>query len=109
MLHVMVSVDLKEAGDKRNDFNAILKGWVWHKLENVDTVWSFNVPKWEQINYDTAKKYVTDKLLAAAKESKLEEVTAVAQIGNAVSFGHQIVKKNGSYVSADFNPIARKK
>lgn len=104
MLHVMVSLDLEDAEAVRYDFNALLESSNWVKLKKVDTVWSFQASNHDQSQYESVKKYITDKLMKGAKEFRIKGITAVAQIGNAKVFGHQIALKNGVHVAQDFNP-----
>lgn len=106
MLYATVSLDLKDAEGVRYDFDAFLEHSNWSKLKMVDTVWSFNFTDRDQSHYENTKKYITDKLMKAAKEFKIKEITLVAQVGNAKVFGHQIVLKNGVHHGQDFNPYA---
>ncbi|MDT3310607.1 hypothetical protein PkoCFBP13504_09720 [Pseudomonas koreensis] len=107
MLHVLVSLDLKEAdASVRTDFNAFLADVKWAKLGDVDTVWSFHIKDWEQSHHDSTKQYVVDQLMKAAKTFKLKQISIVAQIGNAKAVGHKITLKNGVHTGADFNPYA---
>jgi hypothetical protein len=105
MLRVVVSLDLKEADAVRNDFNAFLAELHWVKMSNVDTVWSFHFAERDQTQHDVTKKYLTDKLMLAAKAFKLKKISAIAQVGNAKAFGHTITLNNGVHSGADYNPF----
>jgi hypothetical protein len=104
MLYVMVSLDLANAKKDRPDFNKLLadKGWV--KLSSVDTVWSILFPKANETNYQLIVDVLAKTLLEAAKELKLDQISYVAQIGNAETIGRYVIKKNGVYKAGEFNP-----
>lgn len=105
MLRAVVSLDLKEADAVRTDFNAFLAELNWVKMSNVDTVWSFHFPDRDQAQYDVTKKYLTNKLMLAAKAFKLKKISAIAQVGNAKAFGHTITLTNGVHTGADYDPF----
>ncbi|SDW30302.1 hypothetical protein SAMN05444064_10223 [Pseudomonas syringae] len=99
MLHTMLSLDYVNGEDTRNDFYKYLAAKNWTKRDKVDTVWTLLFDKYAQTDSDDVIKYISSTLLAAAKDFKPDEITYVAQIGNARAVSGGVAKKSGVYSS----------
>lgn len=108
MINVMLSLDLKDAKDERDEFNAFLKDLKWKKLGHVDTVWCIEYPQYnqaDQTHVDFTKGNISKILLAAAEKLQLVKITYVAQIGNVEVIGRVIRKDAGVYKLFTYSPL----
>ncbi|CAG8870112.1 hypothetical protein [Pseudomonas fluorescens] len=100
MIRVLLSLDLIDSEDQRDDFYAFLKDKNWKKTKDVDTVWTIQYSK---ANPDTDESYkdvkynIATTLIEAATEFKLKKIYYVAQLGNHEVIARSITKEDGKY------------
>ncbi len=97
MLHVLLSLDFVNAEDQRADFYKYLEGKYWKKQAGVDTVWTITYPLKDQSGFSDVASNISEILLAGAEGYKPDEMTYVAQIGNAEAIARIVKKKHGTY------------
>lgn len=100
MIRVLLSLDLIDSEDQREDFYEFLKGKVWFKTADVDTVWTIRYPKADadkDAAYTAVKQNIKTTLIEAATEFKLKKIYYVAQIGNKEYIAKSIMKDGTEY------------
>ncbi|MCH7420701.1 hypothetical protein [Pseudomonas mosselii] len=100
MIRVLLSLDLIDSEDQRDDFYEFLRSKSWFKTKDVDTVWTINYGKSDPDDedaYTRIKKRVKSVLIEAATEFKLKKIYYVAQIGNKEVVARSIMKDDGEY------------
>jgi hypothetical protein len=108
MINVLLSLDLTDAGDERDGFNAFLADLEWKKLKHVDTVWAIEYPKYSaasETDVSYVKGNISRILTAAAEKFEFARITYVAQIGNVELVGRYIKKKDGVYKLFEYSPF----
>ncbi|MDQ0739685.1 hypothetical protein QF045_002545 [Pseudomonas sp. W4I3] len=100
MIRVLLSLDLIDSEDQRDDFYDFLKSKKWFKTKDVDTVWTINYGKADPEKdeaYKAIKKRLASVLVEAATEFKLKKIYYVAQIGNKEFIARSIKKDGNEY------------
>ncbi len=100
MIRVLLSLDLIDSEDQRDDFYELLKEQNWLKTKDVDTVWTIRFPNAnaeKDEHYISLKDKIARTLIDAATELKLKKIYYVAQIGNKEVIARSIVKEDNKY------------
>lgn len=108
MLHVLLSLDLKNATEQRDDFYNKLAGIEFVKVRGVDTVWVRPMkitPSQETIDdlirsMHTILKDTTERL-------EIEKISYVLQMGNTAPIGVVVEKVRGNYQVDEFDPAIK--
>jgi hypothetical protein len=108
MLHVLLSLDLKNATEQRDDFYKKLAGIEFVKVRGVDTVWVRPMkitPSQETIDdlirsMHTILKDTTERL-------EIEKISYVLQMGNTAPIGVVVEKVRGNYQVDEFDPAIK--
>lgn len=100
MIRVLLSLDLIESEDKRDDLYDVLEEKNWKKAKDIDTVWTLTYPKLNHENTEDFKKIkrnIASTFKKAAKDLKIKEIYYVAQLGNKEVIARVIRKVDGEY------------
>lgn len=100
MIRVLLSLDLIESEDQRDDFYELLKSKNWFKTEGVDTVWTIGYPKRDPektADYKAVRDRLANVLIEAATKLNLEKIFYVAQLGNYEVIARSIEKEDRVY------------
>ncbi|GFM68059.1 hypothetical protein PSCICJ_41770 [Pseudomonas cichorii] len=100
MIKVLLSLDLIESEDQRDDFYEHLKEQNWLKTKDVDTVWTIKFPNANPDNeehYKSIRDKIARVLIDAATALKLKKIYYVAQLGNHEVISREISKIDGTY------------
>ncbi|CRM19117.1 hypothetical protein [Pseudomonas sp. 8 R 14] len=100
MIKVLLSLDLIDSEDKRDEFYELLRDENWFKTNDVDTVWTLNFPNRDPENdedYKGVRDRIANVLIKAATDLKLKKIYYVAQLGNHEFIARQISKVDGQY------------
>ncbi|WP_444447886.1 hypothetical protein [Pseudomonas kurunegalensis] len=100
MIKVLLSLDLIDSEDQRDDFYDFLKAKKWQKTNDVDTVWTLLYTKLNPEKdeaYNKIKNNIAKTLIEAATEFKLKKVRYVAQLGNHEVIARVVRKEDNKY------------
>ncbi|MEE5172963.1 hypothetical protein V2K54_04560 [Pseudomonas alliivorans] len=100
MIRVLLSLDLIDSEDQREDFYKFLKSKVWFKTKDVDTVWTIRYPKADPEKdsaYAAVKLNIKNTLIEAATKFKIKKIRYVAQIGNKEYIAKSVMKDGNEY------------
>ncbi|MCX2708351.1 MULTISPECIES: hypothetical protein [unclassified Pseudomonas] len=100
MIRVLLSLDLIDSEDQRDNFYDFLKAKKWQKTKDVDTVWTIRYPNSDpekDAAYENIKLNIKTTLIEAATEFKLKKIRYVAQIGNKQYIAKSIMKEGNEY------------
>lgn len=108
MLHVLLSLDLKNATEQRDDFYKKLAEIKFVKVYGVDAVWVNPMrvtPSQETIDdlirsMHTILKDTTERL-------KIDKISYVLQMGNTAPIGVVIERVRGAYRVDEFDPAVK--
>ncbi|MGY4815706.1 hypothetical protein ACVNP3_07135 [Pseudomonas chlororaphis subsp. piscium] len=102
MIRVLLSLDLIDSEDQRDDFYDFLRSKNWFKTKDVDTVWTITYSKSDPEKaevYTAIKKRIASVLIEGATEFKLKKIYYVAQIGNKEFIARSVKKDGNEYKS----------
>lgn len=100
MIRVLLSLDLIESEDQRDDFYEFLKEQNWLKTNDADTVWTIkfqNANPSKEDDYKSLRNKIARTLIDAATDFKLKKIYYVAQLGNHEVIAREISKVDGKY------------
>lgn len=100
MIRVLLSLDLIDSEDQRDDFYAFLRAKKWQKTNDVDTVWTIKYPNAnpdKKEDYEALRNKIAKTLIEAATEFKLKKIYYVAQLGNYEVIARVIRKEDSKY------------
>ncbi|WP_236190200.1 hypothetical protein [Pseudomonas pharyngis] len=100
MIRVLLSLDLIDSEDQRDELYEILKKKNWQKTKDVDTVWTLGYTKLDpskESDFVKIKNNITSTLITASKNLKLKKIYYVAQLGNNEVIARVIKKVDGEY------------
>lgn len=100
MIRVLLSLDLIDSEDQRDDFYAFLKKKKWQKTNDVDTVWTLQYSKLdpeEDANYRKIKDNIANTFIEVATELNLKKIRYVAQLGNHEVIARVVRKEENKY------------
>lgn len=102
MIKVMLSLDLIDVVDERDDFYAALADAGWKKARNVDTVWLKDFSSYTSTDEDSLKNLrneIARSIIKPAKELKIQQVFYVAQLGNKEVISRLVEERSGQYLA----------
>ncbi|MEE4232348.1 hypothetical protein V2I85_12300 [Pseudomonas viridiflava] len=100
MIRVLLSLDLIDSEDQREDFYDFLKEQKWCKTKDVDTVWTIRYPNTDHEKdsaHTAVKQNIKKTLIKAATKFKLKKIRYVAQIGNKEYIAKSVMKDGDEY------------
>lgn len=111
MIRVMLSLDLIDSEDQRDDLYELIEKQNWKKLNDVDTVWTLTYPKHDHEDEERLtkiKNYIASFFKTSAKELKIKELYYVAQLGNKEVISRVVRKVDGEYKAFIREPYKKK-
>lgn len=101
MIKVMLSLDLINVVDERDDFYAALASDGWKKVRNVDTVWLKDFPHFTSTEESLARlrNEIAKSIIKPTKELRIKQVFYVAQLGNSEAISRVVEKRTDQYLA----------
>lgn len=102
MIRVMLSLDLIDAEDERNDFYGALADDGWKKAKSVDTVWLKKFTSYTTLDEASSLKLrneIANSIIKPATELEIKQVFYVAQLGNDAVISRVVEKRNGTILA----------
>lgn len=108
MIHIFLSLDLRNANEQRDAFYNKLGAVNFIKVDGVDTVWilPMNItPTQERI--DEVAGYIHTVLKDTVKKLDIERISYVLQMGNTPPTRVVVEKVRGTYRVDEFDPAVK--
>ena len=102
MIRVMLSLDLIDVVDERNDFYGALADDGWKKAKNVDTVWLKKFTSYTTLDEESSQKLrneIANSVIKPAAEFKIKQIFYVAQLGNDSVISRVVEKRDGKILA----------
>lgn len=105
MIHIMLSLDLKNADEQRDDLYKKLKAVNFIKVDGVDTVWVFPLKVSDtQEKIDEYAGAIHTILRSTVEKLDIEKISYVLQMGNTPPTRIVVEKVRGIYRVNEFDP-----
>ncbi|MHC5132004.1 hypothetical protein ACYSTU_12755 [Pseudomonas glycinis] len=105
MIHIMLSLDLKNADEQRDDLYKKLRAVHFIKVDGVDTVWvlPMNVSNTQQ-RIDELAGSIHEILRSTVEKLDIQRISYVLQMGNTPPTRIVVEKVRGIYKVNEFDP-----